>query len=60
MPFVRDRIEEADRSFFERVSEGYEAIARAEPERVRKLNASGSIEEIQATIWNFTEAFIQR
>ena len=34
LPFLRDRIEEADRSFFERVAKGYHAIAAAEPNRV--------------------------
>ncbi len=51
MPFVRDRIEEADRSFFERVARGYEAIAAAEPKRVCRIEASGSIPDIAATIW---------
>ena len=50
-PVVRDRIEEADQSFFDRVARGYEAIAAAEPKRVRKVDASGSIEEIDAAIW---------
>src|SRR5215471_18554566 len=31
MPFMRDRMEEADWSFFERVALGYQAIAAAEP-----------------------------
>ena len=38
MPFIkRDRIEEADRRFFERVAKGYEAIAAAEPQRVQTV-----------------------
>lgn len=55
MPFVRDRIEEADRSFFERVEQGYEAIAAAEPKRVRKVDASGTVEAIHAAIWMLVE-----
>ena len=51
MAFVRDRIEEADRSFFERVARGYQAIAAAEPKRVRTLDASGSVEAVSAAIW---------
>ena len=31
LPFMRDRIEEADRNFFERVAKGYQAIAAVEP-----------------------------
>ncbi len=51
MPFVRDRIEEADRSFFERVARGYEALAAAEPKRVCKIEASGGIADIAASVW---------
>ena len=51
MPFIRDRMEEADRAFFERVAKGYEAIAAAEPERIKIIHAVGRIEEIQSAIW---------
>lgn len=59
MPFVRDRIEEADRSFFERVAKGYEALATTEPKRVHKLDASGSIAEIAAAIWQSVAPLLQ-
>ena len=52
LPFMRDRIEEAGRSFFERVAKGYQAIAAAEPKRIRPINAAGMVAEIQAAIWN--------
>jgi dTMP kinase len=52
LPFVRDRIEEADRAFFQRVALGYQAIAAAEPHRIKTLDASGSIAEVQAAIWD--------
>ena len=58
MPFVRDRIEEADRSFFERVAKGYEAIAVAESQRVRKIDANGSIEAIDVAIWKMVEPLL--
>lgn len=51
MPFVRDRIEEADQAFFDRVAKGYEAIAAAEPERVRVFEGGGSVEQVQSAIW---------
>jgi len=50
-PAVRDRIEEADQSFFARVAQGYETIAAAEPQRVQTVDASGSIQAIAAEIW---------
>ena len=51
LPFMRDRIEEADRSFFERVAEGYQAILTAEPARVKLVEAVGEIDQIAAAIW---------
>ena len=43
MPFVRDRIEESDLSFFERVGKGYEANAPAEPRREKVFDGNGSV-----------------
>jgi dTMP kinase len=51
LPFMRDRIEEADRNFFERVAKGYQAIAAAEPQRIQKIDATGTVAEIKASIW---------
>jgi len=55
LPFVRDRIEEADHSFFDRVAKGYEAIAAAEPKRVRVVNAARSIEAIRTDVWKIIQ-----
>jgi dTMP kinase len=52
---ARDRIEEADAAFFERVASGYEAIAAAEPGRVKVIDADGNEDEIEAAIWNFVQ-----
>ena len=57
-PVVRDRMEEADRSFFERVAEGYEAIAAAESERVRKIDATGTIKTVSAAIWRHVQPIL--
>jgi dTMP kinase len=51
LPFIRDRIEEAGREFFARVAKGYEAIAAAEPARVRVVDASGSVDSVCLKIW---------
>jgi dTMP kinase len=56
--FVRDRIEEADRSFFERVVKGYREIAEAEPERVKMIDAVGSVEAVKEKIWNHVKPFV--
>src|SRR5262249_951981 len=56
LPFMRDRIEEADRNFFERVARGYQAIATAEPERIQRIDASGSVAEIKSAIWKLLQS----
>jgi len=60
LPFMRDRIEEADRSFFERVAGGYQAIAAGEPKRIRQVNAVGKVSEIQAAIWTIVEERLKK
>jgi dTMP kinase len=47
----RDRMEEADRAFFERVEKGYREIIAAEPKRVREIDATKKIEEVESEIW---------
>jgi dTMP kinase len=60
MSIQRDRIEEAGRSFFERAAKGYQAIAVAEPERVRTVDANGSVKEISARIWKLVEPLVRK
>jgi dTMP kinase len=47
----RDRFEEADRQFFDRVAKGYEAIAGSEPGRVKFINGVQPVEAVCARIW---------
>ncbi len=54
----RDRFEDADRGFFERVEEGYRAIAAAEPERVKWIDATQSREEVSAMLWELARALV--
>jgi dTMP kinase len=51
MPFLRDRFEEADRKFFERVEQGYRAIAEKDPTRVHEISADGSAHDVEEKIW---------
>jgi len=60
LPFVRDRIEEGDRCFFERVAQGYEAIAAAEPNRVRVVSGTGTIEVVCENIWELVRPVLPR
>ena len=60
LPFKRDRMEEADQSFFARVAEGYQAIAAAEPQRVRQFDATGDVATIQAAIWDLVQPLVKK
>ena len=54
----RYRMEEADQSFFARVARGYQAIAAAEPQRVRQLDATGGVAETQAALWKLVRPIL--
>jgi dTMP kinase len=56
----RDRMEEADQSFFARVAQGYQAIAAAEPQRVRQFDATGDVAAIEAAIWQLVQPLAAR
>ena len=56
----RDRMEELDRKFFERVEAGFKAIAAAEPKRVRVLDATESIDRVQEQIWSLVLPVVAR
>ncbi|MGA2280183.1 MAG: dTMP kinase [Verrucomicrobiota bacterium] len=60
LPFVRDRLEEGDRYFFERVAKGYEAIAAAESDRVRVVSGTGAIEVVCENIWELVRPVLPR
>src|SRR4029079_12941909 len=59
LQFMRDRMEEADRDFFQRVAQGYEAIAKWEPERVRVIDGSGLVQSIEAAIWTEVQPLLK-
>jgi dTMP kinase len=56
---VRDRIEEADREFFERVERGYQAIAAAQPQRVRVIDGTQTVEAVSARIWELAAPLLE-
>ena len=55
---LRDRMEEADRAFFERVHQGFAAIAAAEPRRVRIIDATAGIDDVHAAVWRAVEPLL--
>jgi len=58
-PSERDRMEEADRDFFQRVEKGYEAIAATQPRRIRRLDATAPAEVVAAQIWAAVEPYLK-
>jgi len=55
----RDRFEEANRAFFERVETGFQAIAASEPNRVKTVDGSSTIEQVEERIWKIVRHCIE-
>lgn len=49
---IKDRLEQNDRSFYERISAGYRFLAEAEPQRVLLIDGSRPVEEISEVVYN--------
>lgn len=60
LPFLRDRMEEADRDFFSRVADGYRWLSAGEPKRIRVIDANGAPKEIERLIWKEVAPLLQR
>jgi dTMP kinase len=58
MEALRDRMEEADRGFFERVEEGYRHVAASNPKRIRPIDATSTVEQVSAMIWQILEPML--
>lgn len=54
------RMDEQSRAFFERVLQGYQALAEAEPGRVARVDGRGSVEEVAARVAAAYEDFRSR
>jgi dTMP kinase len=58
LPFVRDRIEESDQKFFERVAHGFGVIASSEPQRVKFINGNLPADIVCAKVWEIVEPML--
>jgi len=56
----RDRFEETDRGFFERVEAGYDNLGASEGDRVRTIDATKSIDEVAEAIWLFVKPLFEQ
>ena len=55
---VKDRIESSGLDFFNNVREGYLEVAKSEPERVKVLNASKTIEDVHDEILQYVNKLL--
>lgn len=46
-----DRFEQQATAFFNRVHQGFSSLASEQPERIQRIDASGSADEVSARIW---------
>jgi dTMP kinase len=53
-----DRMEKEAREFHDRVRNGYLDLARQEPDRIKVIPATGSIEEVQRAVNSLLEPFL--
>jgi dTMP kinase len=60
MEIQRDRFEESDRDFFERVALGYRAIAESEPNRVIVIDAGGAVDDVRQAVWSRIQHLLAR
>jgi thymidylate kinase len=52
-------MEELDQTFFDRVAQGYEALAAAEPQRVKTLDATGEVQQLSGAIWALVKPLLR-
>jgi dTMP kinase len=60
LPFMRDRMEEADKQFFGRVVEGFRAIAAVEPGRVHVVDGADAVEVVCEKIWEIVQPVLPK
>jgi dTMP kinase len=56
---TRDRLDAENAAFYTRVRDAYLRIAAAEPERIRVIDAAGSVEEIHSHVMRVVMPFLE-
>ena len=54
------RMEQESRAFYERVAQGYAALAAAEPDRIKTIDGRGSVDEVGRAIETAVERFLAK
>ena len=60
LPFVRDRIEESNQDFFDRVAQGFKVIAESEPKRFKVVNGAQPVDIVCAKIWELVQPLLPK
>ena len=53
-----DRIEQAGDAFHARLAQGFQELAAAEPERIKRIDASGTPDDVEGRIWTLLRPLI--
>lgn len=53
-----NRMDRLDLDFHHKVAAGYHALAQAEPDRWRLVDAQGSVDDVAAAVWETVAAFL--
>ena len=56
---LRDRFEENGRAFFERVEKGYHTLASHNPDRIRLIDATQNMLQVEVAIWHCIEPLLK-
>jgi len=57
---AKDRMEQEPIAFYEAVRQGYLDLAQTEPERVKVIDGSGSIQEVHQLVWEHVETLLSQ
>ena len=57
---VQNRMDRETTEFYHRVRSAYLGIAEREPDRFKMIDANGSIEDVQRSVFGLVEAFLDR
>ena len=57
--FDESRMERQDLQFYQRVQQGYRELSLAEPERIKRVDGQGSVEEVAAAVGSEVDSFLQ-
>ena len=53
-----DRIEQAGDAFHARLAQGFQELAAAEPDRIKRIDASGTPDDVEGRIWTLLRPLI--